>query len=90
MTRLKTQIHSFLEKNRHLWILSYFIIYLLWFKSVETTVTSHFHVIHTALDDMIPFCEIFVIPYFLWFAYVAWGVIFFALNNKRAHSFLPE
>lgn len=83
MTRLKTQIHSFLEKNRHLWILSYFIIYLLWFKYVETTVTSHFHVIHTALDDMIPFCEIFVIPYFLWFAYVAWGVIFFALDNKR-------
>ena len=71
-----------LNKYQHLWILSYFIIYLIWFGYVETTVTNHFHVIHVALDDYIPFCEYFVIPYLLWFGYVAWGVVFTAFRNK--------
>ena len=35
------------------------------------------------VDDFIPFCEYFVIPYFLWFAYVAIGILYFALNNKK-------
>lgn len=34
------------------------------------------------MDDKIPFVEIFVIPYFLWFLYVAGAVIYFLLKNK--------
>ena len=83
MQNIKTRLEAFFEKNKHLWILSYFVIYLLWFGYVEKAVTSHFHVIHTRLDDMIPFCELFVIPYFLWFGYVAWGIVYFALHNKQ-------
>lgn len=83
MSNIKTYLHNFFEKNKHLWILSYFIIYLLWFGYVETAVTSHFHVIHTHLDDYIPFCEFFVVPYFLWFGYVAWGFICFGLHSKQ-------
>lgn len=30
-----------------------------------------YHVIHFPLDDYIPFCEYFIIPYLLWFAYIA-------------------
>ena len=83
MHNIITRIKAFCQKNKHLWILSYFIVYLIWFQYVETSVTSHFHVIHTHLDDLIPFCEVFVVPYFLWFGYVAWGVAYFALHNKR-------
>ena len=54
-----------LNKYQHLWILSYFIIYLVWFGYVEKTVTNHFHVIHVALDDYIPFCEVFIIICFI-------------------------
>jgi hypothetical protein len=46
-------------------------------------VTSHFHVVHTRLDDLIPFCEFFVIPYFLWFGYVAWAFIYFGFRNRN-------
>lgn len=74
---------AFLKQNKHLLILLYFPIYLLWFNYVESKVTTHFHVVHTALDDLIPFCEYFVIPYFLWFGYVAWGVTYFALKNRQ-------
>ena len=36
-----------------------------------------------AADDYIPFCEVFVIPYFLWFAYVSAVVIYFFFKNKE-------
>lgn len=72
----------FLEKNKHGVLLLYFLIYLPWFGHLEKTVTTHFHVIHTALDDYIPFCEYFIVPYLLWFGYVAWGLGYFYFKNK--------
>ena len=62
--------------------MAYFLLYLPWFAHLERTVTNHFHVIHVALDDYIPFCEYFVVPYLLWFFYVAWGILYFYKNNK--------
>ena len=79
MTRLK----SFLEKNKHFALLLYFVIYLIWFKVIEEEVTTHFHVVHTALDDVIPFCEYFIIPYILWFFYIAWILIYLLFNNIK-------
>ena len=29
------------------------------------------HIVHSVIDDYIPFCEYFIIPYVLWFLYVA-------------------
>lgn len=58
-------------------------IYLSWFFHLEQTVTKDYRVIHMAVDDYIPFCEVFVIPYFLWFFYVAGVVMFFFFKNKE-------
>lgn len=63
-------------------MLAYMIIYMLWFAHLEKTVTSHYRIIHVALDDYIPFCEVFVIPYLLWFGYVALTVIYFFFKDK--------
>ena len=71
---LRQRISGFIDRNKALFLLSYFAIYLPWFGHLEKTVTTHFHVIHTALDDYIPFCEYFIIPYLLWFGYVGWGI----------------
>lgn len=68
---------------KHLWLLLYFPIYLIWFYGIEHSVTRYFHVIHTPIDNLIPFCEFFIVPYLLWFGYVAWGVVYFALKNKQ-------
>ena len=35
-----------------------------------------------AIDDYIPFCEYFIIPYLLWFFYVGWGVGYFYRKNR--------
>ncbi len=80
--RFRNRITSLYEKYGHLLILSYLGIYLLWFQYVEKTVTTHFHVIHVPLDDVIPFCEYFIIPYLFWFAYVAIGIAYMAFHNK--------
>ncbi|MCM1252942.1 MAG: serine/threonine protein phosphatase [Clostridium sp.] len=62
-------------------LIIYSIIYLTWFSHLELTV-RHYKVIHVALDDYIPFCEAFVVPYLLWFAYVAATVLFFFFKDK--------
>ena len=37
--------------------------------------------VHSALDDLIPFCELFVIPYTLWYVLVAGTLLVFALYD---------
>lgn len=63
-------------------LMIYGIIYMAWFGYLEKTVTSRYKVIHVALDDHIPFCEVFVIPYMLWFAYVTIVVMYFFFCDK--------
>lgn len=74
---------NFLKKYGHLWILGYGFIYLPWFIYLEKTITKHYHVMHSVVDDYIPFNEYFVIPYFLWFAYVAVTIAYFFFVNKE-------
>lgn len=75
-------MRSFMQKYKHGWIFSYTLIYLPWFYYLEQHVTHKFHVIHTPLDDVIPFMEIFIIPYYLWFVFMAVTVLYFFFTNK--------
>ena len=43
------------------------------------------NLIHMRVDDAIPFCEIFVIPYFLWFAYVSIVVLYLFFKDKQGY-----
>ncbi len=81
-TRIYTAFLAFFEKNKHGLLLLYFAVYLPWFGHLERTVTTHFHVIHVALDDYIPFCEYFIVPYLMWFGYIAWGLAYFYCKNR--------
>lgn len=63
-------------------LLIYGIIYLSWFAWLERTNTKNYQIIHLELDDQIPFCEVFIIPYLLWFAYVSAVVIFLFFKDK--------
>lgn len=38
-------------------------------------------VVHSKLDDLIPFCEYFVVPYVLWYALIVVSLLYFALYN---------
>ena len=61
---------DFVKKYGHAWVFLYALIYMPWFMWLEKTVTTEYHVVHIALDDKIPFCEYFIIPYYLWFLLV--------------------
>ena len=71
------------HKYKHGLILTYFFLYMLWFGYLERTVTTHFNVIYSRLDDYIPFNELFIIPYFLWFAYIFVTVAYFFITSKK-------
>lgn len=66
-------------------LLIYSCVYLTWFCFLEKNVTKHFKVIHMAIDDYIPFVEVFIVPYLLWFVYVI-GVVFY-LFFKDKHEY---
>lgn len=66
-------------KNWRIWYLSYVLLYLPWFFTIEKFITDNhprLHIMHSAIDDLIPFCEYFIIPYFMWFVYIAVACIF--------------
>lgn len=74
---------NFFQKYRHIWTLGYIFIYLPWFLYLERTVTNNYHIMHVAVDDFIPFNEHFIIPYLLWFAYVAAGMAYFFFTDAK-------
>lgn len=76
-------MRDFIEKYKHAWVFLYGLIYLPWFFYLERHVTTEFHLIHSPLDDQIPFIEYFVVPYLLWFAYIAVTVGYFFFHDKR-------
>lgn len=80
---MKSKHKLLFEKYKHLFLLLYFPAYFLWFAYLEKTVTKHFHVIHMNIDDYIPFCEFFIIPYLLWFLYVAVSVLYTGFTDKQ-------
>lgn len=77
-----------IKKYKHfLPVVVYGIFYLKCFQYLETHITKGYHLIHTPFDDMIPFCEFFVIPYFMWFGYIAWSVLYFGFCNKNRREY---
>ena len=70
-------------KYRHVWVLLYFFIYMAWFTWLEKNVTTDFNEIHLPIDDKIPFCEYFIIPYFLWFLFVPAVVVYLMIYSRR-------
>ena len=54
----------------HLKLLGFWPLFGLLFLMVERVWIRSYTPIHCAFDDMIPFCEYFLIPYLLWFVFL--------------------
>ena len=72
-----------IKKYNHVWVLSYVFLYITWFYALEKAVTTNYSLIHIPLDDMIPFSEWFVFPYYLWFLYIFATVSYFFFTSKN-------
>ncbi len=75
---------TFYDKYKHLLPFAlYFLVYLTWFAWLENrSLRGGYQIIHMAVDDYIPFCELFIIPYFLWFLYIPAVVLYLAVCEK--------
>lgn len=77
---------------RHIFYLIFWPLYGLSFFSLETIENANFTNLYVPFDDIIPFCEYFLIPYFFWYIFIVWMVIysfFFDIEIfKKYHQFL--
>lgn len=74
---------DFFRTHKHLWVASYALIYMPWFIWLESRANLPYHVIYSPLDDVLPFCEYFIIPYFLWFLYVPAVFVYLFFKDKK-------
>ena len=77
----------------HLYLVLCWPAYFLMYYLTETFIPmKDCNIIHSPLDDIIPFCELFVIPYVLWYLLIASSLIYFLFYNvenfKRLQIFI--
>ncbi len=74
----------------HLLLLIFWPIFGLVFAALERFRTTGYNIVYSPVDDLIPFCEFFVIPYFFWFVYLV-GMyvysIFYDIKTFRDYSY---
>lgn len=76
------QVKKLVKKYSHAWVLLYILIYMPWFIHLENRRSIHYYVIHSPIDNHIPFIEYFVVPYLLWFVFIAVTMGYFFFTDK--------
>lgn len=83
MKNILQKIRPLIDKYSHAWVFLYAFIYFPWFSWLEKTVTSGYSLVYSPLDSYIPFIEFFIIPYLLWFVYMAVTCFYFFFTSKE-------
>lgn len=71
----------FSERKYAIWLLLWVVV-IVWYFLLNQFQTDA-HVIHMAVDDKIPFVEYFIVPYCLWYPYVAFAFLWLLFTSKR-------
>ncbi len=81
---VKNKVKALFHKYKHAWVFLYFFIYMPWFTYLEKRESGVKHyLIHSPLDDYIPFVEYFIVPYLLWFIFMVVMVLYFFFTSKK-------
>lgn len=77
----------------HLKLLGGWIIYFaLYFITENLIPVERCYPVHCRLDDLIPFCEAFIIPYTFWYVLIVASLVYFGLYNtdgfRRLQTFI--
>lgn len=68
----------------HAWPMLFFMTaYMVWFGIIESIPRRFYLQVILVVDRHIPFVEQFVIPYYSWFFYVAYGLVLIYLTDKE-------
>lgn len=66
----------------HLKLLFCWVVYFIMYILTENIISAdNCHIIHSKIDDIIPFCEVFVVPYVLWYVFIAGSLFYYLLYN---------
>lgn len=84
---MKDTINNLFKKYRHAVVILYLPIYMICFLWLEGRDSVSYHSIHCPVDDWIPFNELFIVPYFLWFGYVAAVLVFLFFQTGHIKDF---
>lgn len=80
---MKNRVQELARRYRSLLVMGiYAVFYLIAFFYLEQR-EGAIHEINFGIDAYIPFCEIFIIPYIMWFGYVAFTVCFLCIKDKE-------
>ncbi len=60
----------------------YTVFYIFWFRHLEQTVSGDYLIMHTKVDEWIPFLPVFIVPYLLWFLYIFAALVYFSRADK--------
>lgn len=71
------------EYKHLLYLLGWLGYFALYFITENFIPRSNCYPVHCALDDIIPFCEYFIIPYVGWYLLIAASLLYFALYNPE-------
>ena len=71
-------------------LLSWLVYFASYFLTENLIAEDRCHVIHCALDDAIPFCEYFVIPYIFWYFLIVGSLLYFLLYNIESFKNLQK
>ena len=73
------------EEFGHIRLLLFWPVYGFLFLFVERLgVRDHYYPVHCALDDAIPFCEYFMIPYLFWFLFLTGMIVYTFFFDVKA------
>ena len=79
------QVMNWIKTHRYCLAGLYMLVFLSGFFLLELHEPSDVHIIHCAVDDLIPFNEWFVLPYFLWYAWVPVFMLYFMIKDREAY-----
>ena len=60
---------------------AFMLVYFTWFSLLEKYAQPVL-MIHSKLDEKIPFCEYFIVPYLLWFVWIAGTFVYFYIKSR--------
>lgn len=69
--------------NHLLYLLGWVGYFVLYFLTENLIPRDNCYPVHSPLDDIIPFCELFAIPYVGWYLLIVGSLLFFALYNPE-------
>ena len=85
--RRRFSLKQFIKDRPHIWAALYLLLYLAQFFLIEHISFRNYYVCYLPIDDLIPFCEWFVIPYVLWYPYLT-AVGLYLMIQKDGEEFL--